>query len=112
LIELLRTFLFPSALGKGHFSHTQSSVRCSALTNGHIKVTVYGNGIVEIYEVSFSEILGFRTLSIVLVIKKQSKKVKNTTFRKPDLFPSSGEGKPTLLGPLERASLSHRTSFK
>jgi hypothetical protein len=29
-------------------------------------------------------------------------------FRKLDLFPSSGEGKPTLLGPLERASLSHR----
>jgi hypothetical protein len=61
--------------------------------------------------VRLSEILGFRTLSIVLVIKNTVKNkketVKNTTFRKLDLIPSSGEGKPTLLGPLERASLSH-----
>jgi hypothetical protein len=57
-----------------------------------------------------SEILGFRTLSIVIVIKKHSKNSKNTTFRKLDLFPSSGEGQPTLLGPLERGSLSHRTT--
>jgi hypothetical protein len=29
-------------------------------------------------------------------------------FRKPDLFPSSGEGKetPTLLGPIERTNLN------
>jgi hypothetical protein len=63
-------------------------------------------------EDTLSEILGFQTLSIVLVIKKHSKNSKNsknTTFRKLDLFPSSGEGKPTLLGPLERASLSHRS---
>jgi hypothetical protein len=34
-------------------------------------------------------------------------KLENTTFRKPDLFPSSGEGRktPTLLGPKERAKL-------
>jgi hypothetical protein len=35
---------------------------------------------------------------------------KNMTFRKLDLFPSSGEGgekTPTQLGPLERANLSH-----
>jgi hypothetical protein len=35
---------------------------------------------------------------------------KNTTFRKLDLFPSSGEGgekTPTQLGPLERANLNH-----
>jgi hypothetical protein len=59
--------------------------------------------------VPVSDIVGFRTLSIVLVIKNTAKIVKNsknTTFRKLDLFPSSGEGKPTLLGPLERASLS------
>jgi hypothetical protein len=38
----------------------------------------------------------------------------NTTFRKLDLFPSSGEGKetPTLLDPLERANLSHWTQPK
>jgi hypothetical protein len=34
----------------------------------------------------------------------------NTTFRKLDLFPSSGEGKkPILLDPLESASLNHWT---
>jgi hypothetical protein len=35
-------------------------------------------------------------------------KLENTTFRKLDLFPSSGEGEktPTLLGPLERANLN------
>jgi hypothetical protein len=34
----------------------------------------------------------------------------NTTFRKLDLFPSSGAGKnPILLGPLERASPNHWT---
>jgi hypothetical protein len=55
-----------------------------------------------------SEILGLRTLSIVLVLKNKLRK--NTTFRKLDLFPSSGEGKkPILLGPLERASLNHWT---
>jgi hypothetical protein len=33
------------------------------------------------------------------------------TFRKLDLFPSSGEGRtPTLLGPLERANLNHWVS--
>jgi hypothetical protein len=41
--------------------------------------------------ISYSEILGSRTLSIVLVLKKKLRK--NTTFRKLDLFPSSGEGK-------------------
>jgi hypothetical protein len=37
---------------------------------------------------------------------------KSTAFRKLDLFPSSGTmmGARTLLGPLERASLSHWTS--
>jgi hypothetical protein len=40
---------------------------------------------------------------------------KNTTFRKLDLFPSSGEGgekTPTQLGPLERANLNHWTMEK
>jgi hypothetical protein len=36
------------------------------------------------------------------------KKIKNTVFRIPDLFPSSGKGKaPTLLGPLERVKIGH-----
>jgi hypothetical protein len=37
--------------------------------------------------------------------------LENTTFRKLDLFPSSGEGRetPTLLGPLERANLNQWT---
>jgi hypothetical protein len=36
-------------------------------------------------------------------------KLEKTTFRKLDLFPSSGEGEktPAMLGPLERANLSH-----
>jgi hypothetical protein len=35
----------------------------------------------------------------------------NTTFRKLDLFPSSGEGDTaSLLRPLERANLNHRTT--
>jgi hypothetical protein len=51
--------------------------------------------------------LGFWTLSIVLVFKITNK---NMTFRKLDLFLSSGEGKtPILLSPLERASLNHWT---
>jgi hypothetical protein len=37
-------------------------------------------------------------------------KTKTTTFRKLDLFRSSGEGEtPTLLGPLERANHNHWT---
>jgi hypothetical protein len=38
-------------------------------------------------------------------------KLENTTFRKLDVFPSSGEGEkiPTQLGPLERANLNHWT---
>jgi hypothetical protein len=38
------------------------------------------------------------------------KKLENTTFRKAEQFPSSGEGgeTPGLLGPLERGNLSHR----
>jgi hypothetical protein len=39
--------------------------------------------------------------------------LENTTFRKLDLFPSSGEGggeDTTQLGPLERANLNHWTS--
>jgi hypothetical protein len=36
-------------------------------------------------------------------------KLDNTTFRKLDLFASSGEGEtPTLFGPLLRANLNHR----
>jgi hypothetical protein len=65
----------------------------------------YGGGIRLCFPF-VSEILGFRTLSIVVVLKIKLRK--NTTFRKLDLFPSSGEGKkPILLGPLERASLNH-----
>jgi hypothetical protein len=42
------------------------------------------------------------------------RQVENTTFRKLDLFPSSGEeGKtPTQLGPLERANLSQVSSVQ
>jgi hypothetical protein len=51
--------------------------------------------------------MGFRTLSIVRYFK-----LENTTFRKLDLFPSSGEGRRlTLLGRLERADLNHWTIF-
>jgi hypothetical protein len=47
---------------------------------------------------------GFWTMSIVRFLKNM--------FRKLDLFPSSGKMKvaPTLLGPFERASLSHWTT--
>jgi hypothetical protein len=39
--------------------------------------------------------------------------LENTTFRKLDLFPSSGEekGTPTLLGPLERTNFNHWNSW-
>jgi hypothetical protein len=39
--------------------------------------------------------------------------LKNTTFRKLDLFPSAGKGweTPALLGPLERANLNHWSSI-
>jgi hypothetical protein len=47
-----------------------------------------------------TELLGFWTLSIV----RYSRKIGDTTFRKLDLFPSSGKGgkTPTQLSPLER----------
>jgi hypothetical protein len=54
-----------------------------------------------------SELLLFWTLFIV-----RNSKYKKTTFRKLDVFPSSGEGKetPTVLGPpLERSNLNHWT---
>jgi hypothetical protein len=37
----------------------------------------------------------------------------NTTFRKPDLFPSSGDGweSPTVLGPVYTANLNHFVSI-
>jgi hypothetical protein len=39
--------------------------------------------------------------------------LRDTTFLKLDLFPSSGEGGPTLLGPLAGANLNHsRPSFR
>jgi hypothetical protein len=49
---------------------------------------------------------GFWTLSILEGF------LKNMTFRKLDPFPYSGKKKvaPTLLGPLERASLNHWTT--
>jgi hypothetical protein len=49
------------------------------------------------------ESLGFRTLSIV----RNCKLLENTTFRKRNLFPSTGEGRETLtlLGPFEIVSL-------
>jgi hypothetical protein len=53
--------------------------------------------------------MDFWTLSIV----RKSKKLDNTTFRKLDLLPSSGEGgrgTPTLLGPLDRANFNHWTN--
>jgi hypothetical protein len=57
--------------------------------------------------VQHAELLSFWTLSIV----QYSKKLKNTTFRKLDLFPSSGRGgTPNQLGPLERANLNHWTT--
>jgi hypothetical protein len=60
--------------------------------------------------VQHSELLSFWTLSIV----QYSKKLKSTTFRKLDLFPSSGHrGKtPNQLGPLERANLNHLTNLR
>jgi hypothetical protein len=52
-----------------------------------------------------SELLRFWTLSIF----QYSKKLNNTTFRKLDLIPSSGQGgkTPSQLGPLEKANLNH-----
>jgi hypothetical protein len=56
---------------------------------------------------SVSESLGL--LSIV----RNSKLLENTTFRKLDLFPSSGERNqtPSLLAPLERANFKHWIKF-
>jgi hypothetical protein len=52
-----------------------------------------------------SESLDLRTSSIV----RNSNELENTTFRKLDLFPSSGEERETstLLGPLERDNHNH-----
>jgi hypothetical protein len=55
-----------------------------------------------------SEILGFNGFLDFLHRPVCKRTLKNTTFRKLDLFPASGEGwgTPTLLGPLERANLN------
>jgi hypothetical protein len=52
------------------------------------------------------EILGFRTLSIVLVLKKQTKEKHDFSETGSVSVLRSGK-KPILLGPLERASLIH-----
>jgi hypothetical protein len=61
---------------------------------------------IKLWEIIYmhSELLSFWTSSIVQYSK-------NATFRKLDLFPSTGqEGKtPSQLGPLERANLNHWT---
>jgi hypothetical protein len=59
--------------------------------------------IIIIIEEEKLESLGLWTLSII----RNSKELENTTFRKLDLFLSSGDGRktPTLFGPLERANL-------
>jgi hypothetical protein len=57
-----------------------------------------------------------RTLRITglsnLFIVQNSKSRENTTFRKLDLFSSSDQGRetPTLLGPLEKATLNQWTT--
>jgi hypothetical protein len=45
------------------------------------------------------------------VYRTEFQKLESKTFRKLDLFPSSGEGRETttLLGPLEIANLNHWT---
>jgi hypothetical protein len=57
-----------------------------------------------------TQLLGFWTFSIVWY----SRNIKDTTFPKLDLFPSSGGGgggeTPTPLGPLKRANLNHWTT--
>jgi hypothetical protein len=53
----------------------------------------------------------FRIDEWVLSIVRNSKYVENTTFRKTDLFLSSGERRetPALLGPSEKTNLNHWT---
>jgi hypothetical protein len=56
---------------------------------------------------TLSELPGFWTLSIARYSRNHK-----TTFRKLALFPSSGDGEPfTLLSPLGRANLHHRTDI-
>jgi hypothetical protein len=56
--------------------------------------------------VNISELLSFRTLSVV----RYSKKLENTTIRKLDLFPfSCEEGDTYSVGSLERVNLNHWT---
>jgi hypothetical protein len=38
------------------------------------------------------------------------KKLEDTTFRKPDLFPSSGEGETPLMGPLHTVNANQLSS--
>jgi hypothetical protein len=58
----------------------------------------------EVIQILFSEILGFWTLSVIWY----SKKLENTTFRKLDLFLSSGDGADTQsVGSRTKANLSH-----
>jgi hypothetical protein len=51
--------------------------------------------------------------SLVIPLWTSFTVLENWTFRKLDLFPSSGQGKktPTLLGPLERPNLDHWTGL-
>jgi hypothetical protein len=75
-------------------------------------ITKTGN--VHIFAAIHSGLLGFWTLSIVWYSKKKKTTQKKTTFRKLDLFPSSGEEweTSTLFDPLERPNLSHWIAFR
>jgi hypothetical protein len=87
----------------GTIKEGRSSLVCLLVRNGR-----GGHRLLKCRVRTTLRITGFCTLSIV----RNSKCYKNTTFRKLDLFPSSGEGRktPTLLGPLEIASLSLLTT--
>jgi hypothetical protein len=54
------------------------------------------------------KILGFRTLSIVLAFRKQTKETRR--FGNCISFRPQVKENPILLGPLERASLNHWTT--
>jgi hypothetical protein len=59
-----------------------------------------GKAVRFVYKLKLSEILGFRTLSIVLVFKKQTKETRR--FGNWICFRPQVREKPILLGPLER----------
>jgi hypothetical protein len=94
--------------------------QAAGILNSYLSVCIVGAVSSSGFHISFRNLVGIAVdrlkdyWAFVLCLSSGNlKALKNTTFRKLDLFPSSGEGMgtSTLLGPLTRADPSHCTTY-